>query len=488
MNEILYQITDDNAHYGRFPVLCLLILSSSLLFAGQNADSPSPLQLSNAYITILESFRENIANMESEYGVMDQRLVEPLNDLARFQMEAGYLDDALSSLNRQLQIERINNGLYSQAQIPIIESLISASVSLKDWEQVEEHYNRLAWIYTKAYAFNIDKLLTGIDQISNWSISAIYVDDRKRTVNHLLRLLDLRKHSLDLATMHFGTSDPILVPHLYNLAVSHTYIGLAILSNPLNRSFDTDLMVNKLLSRTEAIGNPNGVLTNTVLDSVFQRNINKGIGYLKAIQKIYSDSKNQEAEAMVAFSIADWYLIRHQYESPGTIRRASSNTRVTRGSQGVGVAMRHYREAIDLLLDSGVEQSAIDEYLSCPRLVPAHELEIEFTGSAYGCSENMPKLELTAWSNMIYGLDLPGYDGLIAKSPGEEIEVEIEFSVRVNGQPRVVEINSAVPDSVGNRVRARQQLTSLQFRPVIYDDRARRFQNMTMTLKIAPRK
>ena len=72
----------------------------------------------------LSARQQAIENIQSDLGIYDQSLVEVYNDLARFYVELEDFDNSIRLYTDALQIARINTGLYSHEQVPILDSLI----------------------------------------------------------------------------------------------------------------------------------------------------------------------------------------------------------------------------------------------------------------------------------------------------------------------------------------------------------------------------
>ena len=129
--------------------------------------------------TALEISRElaarqsDIENMQGELGVYDAALIEAYSDFAGFYMELEDYSNAIRFYNEALQIARINTGLYSEQQLPIIEALIDNNGKLEAWTEVDDLHQLNYHISSRLYDFSDSKYLTAMEDFSGWKLRVI---------------------------------------------------------------------------------------------------------------------------------------------------------------------------------------------------------------------------------------------------------------------------------------------------------------------------
>jgi len=64
----------------------------------------------------------------------------------------------------------------------------------------------------------------------------------------------------------------------------------------------------------------------------------------------------------------------------------------------------------------------------------------------------------------------------------EGTRATIRFNVGMNGQPERIQVEESEPDSTSARIRGRDALQTLQFRPALRDGRPIRTQNIKITV------
>ncbi|MCR9187083.1 MAG: hypothetical protein NXH81_16905 [Halieaceae bacterium] len=85
--------------------------------------------------------RERLQELEAVQGPYAPGLAEPLAELGRSLSQAGDPGAALRSFNRALHVMRVNEGLYSENQLPLIKELLAAHRSLGDWRALDARYD-----------------------------------------------------------------------------------------------------------------------------------------------------------------------------------------------------------------------------------------------------------------------------------------------------------------------------------------------------------
>ncbi len=135
-----------------------------------------------------------VEQLESDFGPFDARLSEPLLSTGDMLAQHGDYYEAISYMERALHILKINEGLYSEPQIPIVERLIEINVALEDWDSVDENFRYLEFLYTRLFDQGSMQWDHGIAQVADWHIIAINhnlgddLEDHLRAANKLFKL------------------------------------------------------------------------------------------------------------------------------------------------------------------------------------------------------------------------------------------------------------------------------------------------------------
>lgn len=99
---------------------------------------PTPPQEGQAAAVAAQ--REQLLVLEQDQGPYAAALAEPLMDMGRFLQETGDAEQAGLLYQRALHVLRVNEGLYSDNQMPLLRSLFAVHRSLGDWQALDARY------------------------------------------------------------------------------------------------------------------------------------------------------------------------------------------------------------------------------------------------------------------------------------------------------------------------------------------------------------
>ncbi|MES3008340.1 MAG: hypothetical protein V4751_11280 [Pseudomonadota bacterium] len=475
-------------------VLTLACLHDNTLLAQQNnptAPNGSDTQRSIDHANRIAEYEHTIEQLQSEFGPYDQRLIEPLASLTRMLIESGNHDDAVPLLDQQLQIHRISNGLYSAAQIPVVQTLLELRSAAGEWNSVTDTLQYLAWVYQRDETLSPSEQLAGIKALGAWHLRALGNDAQEREAFHLTELSNMEEQATDIATTHYGAGSVALAPYLYDEALASTYIALAIMmtsetsqelmlltegirSRPLRGS---DLPPGRGLTEIE-IEDQYGSRASTVIERSFKNNMAKSLQKLKEVRELYAQSGNLEAEGMTVIAMGDVALMRQQYENkPGHFAGAR------RGSSTPGPALEYYREALALFEEAGIPPELVEALTRCPVLLPITVFHDTVEEAKPDCrhQEQPPLYDLGNYDVM--STLIPGLEDTSEPSDGQ-MEAVLLFGVRTNGQVGGAEIAQIEPDNTANRVRARKLAEIMQFRPALLGGSSSRTENVQLRVRM----
>jgi tetratricopeptide (TPR) repeat protein len=95
----------------------------------------------------MSEFERRLEEAQDRYGPYGDALAEPLTGLARGYLASGDLEQATRHYRRALHIVRINDGLYSKRQIPILQQLLGIYRSTGDLESLDQRYDYYFRLY-----------------------------------------------------------------------------------------------------------------------------------------------------------------------------------------------------------------------------------------------------------------------------------------------------------------------------------------------------
>ena len=463
-------------------------LQSSHALAQDTSAADSSTQRAIEQVAKVAQYEDAINALQSAHGPFDTRLLEPLQGLIDTHIENAGFEQAFALLDQQLQIQRINHGLYSAEQIPIIETMLELQSSAGDWQRINETLQYLSWLYQRDESLPNEARLAGLKSVGAWHLRALGQDERVREAHHLVRLSILEDKAATLAEEQFGAESEALVPYLYDKSVADLYIALAIM---LTDDTSQDLMLETEglrsrgspgsgagglgVSEVEAIY---GSRASTVIERSFKANMGASYSELERIRDVFAATGNREAEAMALLAMGDSVLMRQQFED-----RPGNFAGMRRGTSSAGSAMMSYSDAMALFQEAGLDKALIDALTRCPVLLPATVFHATVTAATPDCVQVAEPASYTLADYNLISTLIPGLEGK-AESPEGTLEAQLRFNVRTNGQVSNMEVVTISIDNTANRVKVRKLTELMQFRPAMRDGSPVRAENVRITVRI----
>jgi len=201
---------DQGLKRGNYAVIICLIFYSSLSLGE----------------TITEEVKHQvIESNESKSSYYTDSLDSYLAKAAALQ-ESEEHEAAVLVFKNAWEIDRIQSGLYSESQIPIIENIIFSSIELDKWDSVNKQFDYLEHLYRKLYDAKDPRLDSGLQKILSWHISILNQDIGGHRLRHLRKAHRLFKSRLDIARLTLDSQDPLLQYLKENIALSQRELYL----------------------------------------------------------------------------------------------------------------------------------------------------------------------------------------------------------------------------------------------------------------------
>jgi tetratricopeptide (TPR) repeat protein len=162
------------------------------------AGSQPPAEDSPAPTPGQQRFLDAVQSLEAEGGAYDAGLAEQLLGLGASYQAAGRHTEAAGALSRAAHIVRVNEGLYSISDLPILERLIESYSALGEWDGVGSSYQQMFQIHRRNYGDNDVRMLPALQRLSAWHLSAYLADVGENPINHLEAARNLYESSLGI--------------------------------------------------------------------------------------------------------------------------------------------------------------------------------------------------------------------------------------------------------------------------------------------------
>ncbi|WP_288132669.1 hypothetical protein [Microbulbifer sp.] len=286
-----------------------------------------------------DEYRAQIEEMEAEYGAYGAGIDEQLMGLGSALQRSGAHEEAISEFRRAMLINRVNEGLYSLNQVPMIERMIESQIALNHWEDANDNQEYLFWLHAKNYGEKDPRMLPIINQLSHWHLQA-YIDEKGATLfEHLIDATNLYALAVDIISHNFGANDLRLVEALRGLKASSyylaTYKGEPAEAVVVNTSFGGGNMGNERRAQ---------------LDQYRMKSFSSGKTAITRIMDVYQKNPKSPpaASAKAKVELGDWYMMFNKWHS----------------------ARETYGQAYQALWDNGATNQEIDAIFGRPAALP----------------------------------------------------------------------------------------------------------------------
>lgn len=287
----------------------------------------------------LELSRELLHGLEETAGNMNMNLVEAIEQIADRLMALEQFDEAHGMLDRALQITRINQGLYTQDQLPFLYKKIENYANQGNWDKARQQMENLLWLYQTKEMQLTENLIGELLQFSNFHLRAIVEDGEAWQSYHFRQATQLKWMAIGLGDRIWGELDPRIVPILYSQITQFHLQKVA-----LEHRGSTGYALREILPGS-------GIMRGRI--AVRNSYYFTGLALLNRLEKIYTSAEppNLEGLAMSSLYLADWQVLYNLPEE----------------------ALASYRLAHQRMIEAGIEPELIDDLFSQPIVLPERE-------------------------------------------------------------------------------------------------------------------
>lgn len=261
----------------------------------------------------IEDYGTAVATTETAGGAWDVSLVEQLAALGELQQAQGDHLAALQSLDRAMHVSRINSGLHTTDQIPIVEDMIKSYTTLGQWSDADLYHDYLFYIQQRAYGPTDPRIIPVLEKMGRWNMQAFNIGLGEALGIRLSTAQLMFNAAARLVEFHFGKDDERFVPYLNNVVQTSYQISRnpQLLNQVDNTEFRTsqELLAQLLNERysTEPAG------------------FSAGEEALREIVTHYEQGDDVSLLAEALTNLADWYLVYEQRRRAGEVYQIAWN-------------------------------------------------------------------------------------------------------------------------------------------------------------------
>ena len=284
----------------------------------------------------LEEIRSEVLNLQFDYGRLDRRMLEPLEQFSQQLIDVGLYNEAHEVLDQVIQIIRVSEGLYSQSQFPFIIKRIETFGNQGNWVEARELMEHVTWLLNRREntisASLLDSMLKLVD-IHLWGVASDHVSLQSY---HFRQAERLNSIAVRVSRFALETEDSRLPEFIYKQVLQEYLQSVAVeaqgkTSISLRRYSNRGLALTRRDARTASYFS--GLYKLAELYALFERR----------------DQPDLEGMAMAEIYLGDWQVLFGNSEA----------------------AARSYTRANQQFLDAGIEQGKINQAFAEPKLLPA---------------------------------------------------------------------------------------------------------------------
>jgi|GEM_PF-6960258 len=426
--------------------IATLLCSPALAIADVTEDKDSAFEGSSETLQVsvedqeqvLAQIQSQLERLESSRNAYDIGISELSLELAAQYSELGYYDQSLEAYRRALHIARINYGLTSEEQLPILEQFLSLYEKAGHMEEADFIFRKMLLIYRENYDPWSPAVASLFERIGSWHLAAYYFEIDQEPVSHLVAANVALLNALSIGR---AQRDSIYDFDMYNL-LSLTNWALSTFYNRPNRSNDFS---NDTLNHSPD--------SNTYISNSFRN----GSSLLEEGMKAAVKTEDPENIARATLMYADWNQL---FNMPQTART-------------------HYIEAYKRIQQLDPD-SPLRQSLAIPHALPNFdESEFSFRPQKQEYHEIALRFDVTEWGRpqkiLIDNDATENFDASADRTAEHTLSQDEE---PLSPEERERQLEEAVRKAI-NTVR------NTNFRPAFIDGQPSDYQNVKRVILVA---
>ena len=362
----------------------------------------------------IELYEQAIVAIEDEHGVYDAGLVQQVMGLGLAQQTQGQDQGSIGSFKRALHLIRINDGLYSLSQAPILRHLIASYEAENDWANANDSQAYLYRLQRRHYGYSDPRLLQPIISMVDWHMNAF---DRGSSADpgiHLLQARALNEQAIKIIEENYSGDDVRLSEALYRQALTNYQLAVLQANNSMGGLTPAGRQAEVTFSESD--------VQKTVFSlnpySEGKRALSRRADLVEANPEIPSQSK---LRAMI--QLGDWYFMFNKRDS----------------------AMKTYRRAQDLFASDDAAREELQKYFNKPHVLSFYK----------ATQKRVPETDTTGYVDAVFNITSTGRAQgiqIIDSSPPDVMDSRVQRSIRATRyRPRFVEGRPVTTEGVSYR-------------------------------------
>lgn len=430
--------------------------------------------------TELASYRQQLEDLEYEFGPYHPSLIEPLESMVALLIEIGDYEQVDELQDRQLQVMRTELGFEHPDLIPLLNSQIATQMALGNWEEISDQLEHIRHIRSASDGDNTELLLSAIQDQINWLYSRITIEERREQARRFFEIRDLFGEIEDIVEEKYGEDSIEATPWLYKVAFNEYHLVRFLNASRGLGSESIERLIReegsfKLEGQNRFGLNSSSLFGNSTIIPVLDEGSKIGEAYMRDgyftvdnIQDVVEEQGDLEALAMAKIYRADFQLLADR-----------------------GSAIRGYREARGMLLEAGIDEAEVNWYFERPMVIPMENLHLNFHDALAELKSRIDPSQtedpevinlgvFTAWSEALESTAMPSNDDPFWRVDHPFKYADISFSVNSRGRASSVDVLAKGPEEFETKRSVWRSVRDITFRPALIDNKMRRVRDVRM--------
>jgi hypothetical protein len=245
------------------------------------------------------AYLQRVQQQQWQGGPYGAGLSQSLLDAANYFQSRGDSEQAVTLLKQSVHLTRINDGLYSSLQLPLLKSLLKNYINFGDLEAASEIQSWIFHLQQENYQQNDPAYVAAAIEFAAWQRKLWILNPDPEEPDRLHRVWQ----QLDQLVPP-EEADPLPVTELQSLVYARMQLLYLISVADFGLDQETEMMLGRSYAREQA--QPN--VARSQMQRLKKAAFSRGVGLLESLLERLENSPDYLARAEVQRQLGDWQM------------------------------------------------------------------------------------------------------------------------------------------------------------------------------------
>jgi tetratricopeptide (TPR) repeat protein len=128
----------------------------------------------------IAAYRARINDTQANANPYSHELREQFDALGALLQQSGEHEEAIKAFEAAMHIDRVNAGLYTLDQIPLVEKIIASHEALGNFDEVNDFHGYLFYIQQRSYEDGDPRLVAAQEEWADWNVESYLKDNAQQ--------------------------------------------------------------------------------------------------------------------------------------------------------------------------------------------------------------------------------------------------------------------------------------------------------------------